>query len=87
MILDEVLMLIGAIMIVVSWSPQLIKILKTKNSRNISIPFLVMLITGMILLIPHSIAISDIYFTYLNISAATIASAVLILSIKYRKGR
>ncbi|MCX6818873.1 MAG: PQ-loop domain-containing transporter [Candidatus Aenigmarchaeota archaeon] len=86
MIIDELLMSIGAIIIVVSWLPQMIKLLRTKSSKDISIPFLAIIITGTLLIIPHSIIINDIYFTLLNSCAASIAFIVLLLAIKYRKG-
>jgi MtN3 and saliva related transmembrane protein len=84
--MDEILMSIGAIIIVLSWVPQMIKLLRTKSSKDISIPFLITIITGTVLLIPHSIIINDIYFTLLNSCAASIAFIVLLLSIKYSKG-
>lgn len=87
MVIDEILMSIGAIIIVLSWFPQMIKLLRTKSSRDISIPFLIIIITGTLLLIPHSIIINDIYFTLLNSCAATAAFIVLLLSIKYRRVR
>ncbi len=86
MLIDELLMAIGAIIIVVSWLPQMIKLLRTKSSKDISIPFLAIIITGTVLLIPHSIIINDIYFTLLNSCAASIAFIVLLLATKYRKG-
>ncbi|MFH0832714.1 MAG: PQ-loop domain-containing transporter [Candidatus Aenigmatarchaeota archaeon] len=85
MLIDELLMSVGAIIIVVSWFPQIIKLWKTKSSRDISIPFLVTIIAGTIMVIPHSIIINDIYFSLMNISATTAAIVALILAIKYRK--
>jgi len=86
MIIDEILMSVGAFIIVLSWFPQLIKLLKRKSSADISIPFLITIITGTVLLIPHSIVINDIYFILLNTTASIIAFIVLVLAIKYRKG-
>ena len=87
MLVDEALMSVGAIMIVISWLPQLIKLLRTKSSKDLSMPFLIVIITGTLFMVPHSIVINDIYFTSLNIVASIVATTVLIFSIKYRKGR
>ncbi len=87
MLIDEILMSVGAVIIVVSWLPQIIKLMRTKSSKDISIPFLIIIIAGTLLLIPHSIIINDIYFTLLNISAASAAFIALLLSIKYRRGK
>lgn len=85
MLIDELLMSLGAIIIVVSWFPQIIKLWKTKSSKDISIPFLVTIIFGTVILIPHSIVIKDIYFTLMNIFASSAAFIALILALKYRK--
>ena len=79
-------MTMGAIIIIASWLPQIIKILRTKSSRDISIPFLIILLIGTVMMIPHSFVINDIYFMLLGMAAGTAAFIVLILTIKYRKG-
>ncbi len=86
MLIDELLMIMGSFIIIASWFPQIIKILRTRSSRDISIPFLIILLTGTVMMIPHSFVINDIYFMALGLAGGTAAFIVLLLTIKYRKG-
>ena len=85
--IDQILATIGSIIIVFSWIPQLVKLLRTRSSKDISLPFLVIIILGTVMLIPHAFVIRDIYFILLNILASSMASIVLVFSVIFRKRR
>jgi len=80
---DDLLVIIGAIILVLSWLPQAMRIIKNKSSRDVSLYFLIIIMTGTILLIPHSYIIGDIYFTFMNISAAIAQACVIFLALHY----
>ena len=83
MLIDELLVSIGGIIIIVAWIPQLIKILRTKSSKDISKTFLIIIIIGTIMLIPHAVMLNDIYYILIYSIAAFVAILVLIAAIYY----
>lgn len=84
---DEYAIIIGGILIISSWIPQIIKLIRTRSSKDISLIFLMIITSGTILLIPHSIIINDIFFIVLNSTAASIAFVTLLLAWYYRKNK
>jgi uncharacterized protein with PQ loop repeat len=83
--LEEIAVVAGSIMIIASWFPQIIRLLKMKSSEDLSLTFLSVISVGTLLLVPHSFAINDVFFMVLNSSAGGIAALTLLLAWHYRK--
>lgn len=83
--LEEFAVVIGSILIISSWFPQIMKLLRSKSSEDISLMFLLVISVGTLLLVPHSFAINDLFFIILNSSAGGIAAFTLLLAWHYRK--
>lgn len=81
----EILVTIGSIIIVLSWIPQIIKLYRRKSSKDISTPFIAIIILGTLMLIPRAVKIGDIYFLSLYIASSSVASIALILALIYQK--
>ena len=82
---EQIAVVIGSVLIVSSWFPQIAKLYKTKSARDISIKFLVIVTLGTALLVPHSINLGDIFFIILNSSASFVSGITMLLAINYRK--
>lgn len=65
--------------------PQLIKLLKQKNAENISIFFLVILLTGVSLWVWYGIMKNDIPIIATNSFSIVINLLMIIFGIKYKK--
>ncbi len=73
--------IIGLILIVIAWIPEIVEIIKTKrNNLNIGFPLLYTL--GSLLLVVYSIQIKNWIFIILNSSALLLSSIGLLYTIK-----
>ncbi len=81
----QIIGIVGAVLIVISWLPQIIRLIKTKSSKEFSLNFLFIILLGSILLSIYSASIKDAIFTILNTIAAIDTLVVLILVLHYRK--
>lgn len=72
--------IIGLILILIGWFPQLIKTIKEKSGMDLK--FAIMYISGCILLVIYAIQIKDLIFIILNGGAATLSGISLFYSIK-----
>lgn len=77
--------IIGGFIVVSSYLPQIVKLLKTKSSKDISSLFMFFIMLGTFFLMVYSIHISDTIFIIINATASTMAGIVLILSILYKR--
>lgn len=66
----------------VAFAPQLIKALKTKSTKDISLLMLLCSTTGMILWLFHGISINDLALIIANSISVTLASILLFYKIK-----
>lgn len=66
----------------VAFAPQLIKALKTKSTKDISLIMLLCSTTGMILWLLHGISINDLALVIANSISVTLASTLLLYKIK-----
>jgi len=82
---EEVAVVIGSVLIVSSWFPQIVKLYRTKSAKDISIKFLTIITIGTALLVPHSISLGDIFFIALNSSASIVSGITVLLAFNYRK--
>jgi MtN3 and saliva related transmembrane protein len=64
--------------------PQLIKVIKTRSTRDISLVMFVVICTGIFLWLIYGILINSLPIILANIVTLIIAGAILILKIKYR---
>ena len=69
----------------VSLLPQLIKLVREKRAENISIPYLVILLTGLCLWIVYGIMKKDMPIIFTNGFAVLTSLATLLLGLIYRK--
>ncbi|MGC9553925.1 MAG: SemiSWEET family transporter [Thermoplasmatota archaeon] len=58
--------LLGVLILSLSGVPQLIKIMKTKSVRDLSLPFFLLLLTGVVLLTAYTLAIENLIYTIGN---------------------
>jgi len=63
----EFMGIIGSLIICSSIIPQVIKTYRTKSSRDLSITYLITLMTGIVLLTAYSIYIRDLVFIFGNV--------------------
>lgn len=83
--LDKIMVVLGGVILTGSWIPQIIKVLRTRSSRDLSIPFLIAASSGTLLLVPYSILINDTFFILVNLFAGLFAAATLIAALFFRK--
>lgn len=76
---------LGNILVLVSYLPQIHKILKTKKSEDISLSMWGLYVVGDILLLIYSIATGDTVFTALFTLFTVENLVVFFLAIKYAK--
>lgn len=76
--------IIGGIIVVSSYMPQITKLLITKSSKDISIFFIMFVKVGTIFLTGYSIYVQDKILIISNAMANSMAGCVLGLSVVYR---
>lgn len=75
--------IIAAILTTLAFVPQVMKVVKTKNTKGISIAMYIMQVTGIFLWAIHGYRIGDMAVLGANIITFMLASTVLIYKIKY----
>ncbi len=81
----EIFGILGGIIIIVSWFPQIFKIIKNESSKDVSFGFLFVILLGTIFLLIYSIYIKDKIYTTINSLVALDIIILLIIAYKYRK--
>lgn len=76
---------IGMILVSIQFLPQLMKLIKTKKAKDVSLLMIVLTISGALSWILYAIFIKDIPVLLTNILIFIIACAILYLKIKYRQ--
>ncbi|WP_235298874.1 SemiSWEET transporter [Portibacter marinus] len=76
--------LIAALLTTLSFFPQAIKILKSKNTRDISLPMYIMFTTGLALWFLYGILTHDLPVIVSNAITVILAASILIMKIKYK---
>jgi MtN3 and saliva related transmembrane protein len=77
---------IGGLIVVSSYIPQIVKLLRTKSSKDISALFVFSIMLGTLFLLVYSIHIKDMIFIIINAVASVMAGVVLILTLMYKRG-
>jgi len=75
--------LMGAACTTIAGLPQVIKILKTKRTRDISLLMYIVLIVGLFLWLIYGLAIKDLPLIVANTITFSLAAVVLILKLKH----
>jgi len=75
--------LIAAIFTSTSMLPQVVKALKLKETKDISLPAFLLMETGLILWLIYGIMISNIPIIFANVVSVIFVSGVLLLKLKY----
>ena len=75
--------LLGATCTTISFLPQVIKILKTKKAKDISLSMYIILMTGLFLWLVYGLAIKDLPIIIANMTTFSLAAVVLILKLKH----
>lgn len=78
-----ILGLIAASLTTFAFLPQSLRAIKTKHTKDLSLPMLIMLEAGIVLWIIYGAIISDIPLLSANIVSLILITAVLFLKIKY----
>lgn len=81
----QVMVVLGGIILTGSWIPQIVKTLRIKSSKDLSIPFLAAASIGTLLLVPYSVTINDVFFIFVNFFAGIFAAAALVVALLYRR--
>ena len=82
----EWLGIFGGAIVVSSYLPQIIKLIKTKSSDDISSLFVFFIMLGTLFLGFYSFFINDFIYIAINSIACTFAAIVLFLSLFYKRG-
>lgn len=83
--LITILGLLAAAFTTLSFLPQAIKTLKTKQTDDLSLGMYVILTTGIFLWLLYGIAIADLPIMLANVVTLVLTSSILILIIRHRK--
>jgi len=81
---DQTIGIVAGVFTATSLLPQLIKILKEKKADDISIPMLLILLTGLSLWVWYGFKKDDLPIIVTNIYSLTLNIGVIILRFKYR---
>ena len=76
---------IGALIICGSAIPQVVKTFRTKRAGDLSMTYLLVLMTGMILLQIYSLYIRDIVYIFGNTLSMATTGSLILLSLKYKR--
>jgi len=76
--------LIAAFLTTFAYLPQSIKTIKTKHTKDISLPTIIMLEFGLISWLIYGIVISDIPIIAANTVSIVFMSIILVMKIKYK---
>ena len=82
--LPDTIGLIAGFLTSTGFLPQLLKALKTKSTKDISAPMLLILAAGVILWIVYGVMVSALPVIIANVLSLTFISSILILKVKYQ---
>ncbi len=75
----------AAVLTSIAFSPQLIKIFKTKSADDVSLSMLIIFISGLIFWIVYGIKVNSIPVLAANITTLILNISILILKVNYMK--
>jgi MtN3 and saliva related transmembrane protein len=71
----------------ISLLPQLIKLIKEKNARDLSITYLIILLVGLVLWVWYGIRQEDLPIVITNAFAAALNVAILVVGLKFKNDK
>jgi len=80
----EILGITGSLIVSVSVLPQIIKTFRTKKAKDLSILYLGILMTGMVMIALYSIHVGNLIFILGNIWSVASTGILIILCYRYR---
>lgn len=81
----DILGYIAAVLIIISYIPQLITIIQAKSSINISIPMYLLLLVAQFLWVAYSILKNDMIILATNLSTAIITFLIICVALYYKQ--
>ena len=81
----ELIGIAAGICTAISLLPQLIKIIREKEARNISLFYLVILLAGLALWVWYGILREDLPIIATNVTSIVLNVAIIILGIRYKR--
>jgi MtN3 and saliva related transmembrane protein len=82
-ILVTIIGLIGAILTTIGFLPQMIKVIRTKQTRDISLGMYIIMIIGAVFWLTYGIILSSIPIIFANSISFVFVLIILIMKIKY----
>ena len=82
-ILVTIIGLIGAILTTIGFLPQMIKVIQTKQTRDISLGMYIIMIIGAVFWLTYGIILSSIPIIFANSISFVFVLIILIMKIKY----
>ena len=83
----EILGITGSLIVSVSVIPQIIKTYRTKKANDLSILYLGILMTGMVMITLYSVYVGNLVFIFGNIWSVASTGVLMILCYRYRNSR
>jgi len=85
--LFEILGITGSLIVSVSVIPQIIKTYKTKKANDLSLLYIVILMTGFVMITLYSIHVGNLIFIFGNIWSTVSTGILIALCYRYRHSR
>lgn len=82
-ILVTIIGLIGAILTTIGFLPQMVKVIRTKQTRDISLGMYIIMIIGAVFWLTYGIILSSIPIIFANSISFVFVLIILIMKIKY----
>jgi MtN3 and saliva related transmembrane protein len=80
----EIMGTIGSLIICISALPQIVKTYRTKKANDISISYLIILMSGMTLTMIYSLYVGDLVFIFGNSLSVLTTGVLIFLCLRYR---
>ncbi len=84
MIFTEVIGFIAAILTTAAGIPELMKVIKTKHTRDISLVMILVLLSGLSMWLTYGFLINSMPIIFANIITLSIWTAILYLKLRYK---
>ena len=83
----EILGITGSLIVSASVIPQIIKTYRTKKANDLSILYLSILMTGMVMITLYSVYVGNLVFIFGNIWSVASTGILIVLCYRYRNSR
>jgi MtN3 and saliva related transmembrane protein len=83
----EILGIAGSLIVSVSVLPQIIKTYRTKKANDLSLLYLGILMTGLVMITLYSLHVGNLIFIFGNIWSVASTGILIVLCYRYRNSR